>query len=165
MLDTSDTISLISVITSLFISTITLVYNAKVVRDSLKPDIQVYLHYLSSDDPQCLIIKNFGKTGSTIRNIKHNFPEEHSAYSYLEPVDEIYLAPNQVILLPFISKELKKIGINEIIFEFESKYGMKKIKSKNYISLHPSPLNENLTCSAEQSLAKISVALNKLLMK
>ena len=165
MLDASDTISLISVITSLFISTITLLYNAKVVRDSLKPDVQVYLDYLSSNDLQYLIIKNFGKTGATIINLKHNLPEDYFISKHLKNTNSIYLAPNQVIYLPFSSKELKEIGINEIIFEFESKYGMKKIKSKNYISLYPSPLNENLNCSADKALNKIYLVLNKLLMK
>ena len=160
----SDIISLIGILTSLFISTITLLYNAKIVRDSLKPDIQLYLDYLSSDDNQYLLLKNFGKTGSTIKNIKHNLPDENCIANHIKSVNEIYLAPNQVVYFPFSSKELEnKYHLNVITFEFEYDYGLKKIKTIQNIDLSLKTLHKNFP--PDEPLKNISLSLTKLLMK
>ncbi len=163
-IDISDIISLTGILTSLFISTITLLYNAKVVRDSLKPDIQVYLDYLSSDDYQYLLIKNFGKTGSTIKNIKHNLPNENCIAKHIKNVEEIYIAPNQVIYFPFSLSELVEIYHLDIItFEFEYNYRLKKIKITQNINLNLKTLHKKF--DPNQPIKNISLSLSKLLMK
>ena len=164
----SDLISICGILVSLLISVITLLYNSKVIKDSLKPDVQAYINYLTTDTTNTyLIIKNFGKLGTTIKNIENNLPNKIDVVSkLLNYLDEVYLAPEQIICLPIDAKNLiEEYKITKIHFKFDYTFKRKNLKFDKYLSLDPI-VNINTTYDSEaKALSMIYNTLNRLLSK
>ncbi|MDE6182789.1 MAG: hypothetical protein K2F59_06260 [Eubacteriales bacterium] len=147
-MDISDCIAICGIAISLIISVVNLMYNSKVIRDSLKPDIHVYLDYLASNSIQYLVIKNFGKTGTKIIKFNHNITDDmlfesmdkkdaNFIYDVLNKISNLYLAPNQTYCIPYPYKKLEFKEKSKKVIEIKLfyKYGYKTVKKNFNIDL------------------------------
>ena len=100
-------ITAIGVFSALTISVITLRQTSKQIKESLKPDVQVFINYLASSTVYIFTIKNFGKTGTYIEDFSVT-PDIDIINKAFKNNKSLYIAPKQSITIPVPRDELKR---------------------------------------------------------
>lgn len=138
MLNTSDKIQVISIVTTTFISLVsigiaisTLKQNNKMIEESTRPYVVVYASITNFQQPLYrLIVKNFGKSGATITSFDTNhdlinFTFADDTRRPFENLKNTFIAPGQSFVSTVDYKKMLEQNIKIINFKirytFENK--------------------------------------------
>lgn len=145
----SDILQLISIIctsilsiVAIIISILTLLQNNKIIFESNKPYITMFSKVINFTSPHgYLIIKNFGKTGATILDIKYdnNLINKIFPKNPFENISNTFIAPEQSFLYPIKLNNSNKSEDFDTILNFEIKY---KYLNKEYVEKHSVTFNQ-----------------------
>ena len=150
---------------------ITLRQNNRMIEETNRPYITIYGDETNFSTPQFyIVIKNFGKTGATITQLKCDI--DLSKYSYqtgitpFKNINGTMLAPNQNIVCNIDNKELGKDNVEIINFTI-SYTANGKIYNENY-PVNYFALKKNITTKSstqDKELKTISYVLQEMVQK
>ena len=144
--------------------------NEKQLAENLKPDIQVYIDYLASAMDCIFVVKNFGKSGTTIKNFKVTPDTDALAIKIIKEAfkesTSVYIAPGQAIMIPLPQiKELKK-ETTKIDVSFTYNYNNTGYQKSFSLDLsYTNMWGTTKIRTVEEGLQKISDALWRLISK
>lgn len=185
-LSISDFLELIGIITSLFVSVIsirisvkTLKQNNSMIETNCRPYITIYATPISvSGINFYLILKNFGTSGTEICSFKCNrklekYRIDEDVLLPFENLEHTFVAPNQSIIAPIDIIKLKK-DTDELIFEIS--YNFKNLIYTDTININlktfldtgllrtPSPKNsDELTKATIKTVNALEQIIEKML--
>ena len=177
-LEISDWINLSVSILSFILATIsvitvviTLRQNNKMIESSSRPYVVVYGDTTNFSDIQFyLILKNFGKSGATIK--KFSCDKDLSKYSYtsnaipFSHIENIMLAPNQNIVCSINHQQLNKDNVDVLNFTIEYEFCGKTYKENCVVNY--GAFRQNLTTKSSttgKELKAISYTLQEMVQK
>lgn len=177
-LDTSDTIQLLGIVSSLIASIIAIVIslvstrqNSKMIENASRPFISIYIDALTiCEQTSFFVIKNFGASPARITRfiydpiLKETHQKNNLICNQFDYVENIVLAPGRSKLLEY---DLPKLPVDDVHFHIEYSFNNVSysedvtLNTKNYIHIPVTRPTSQITDENEREVQTLRELLER----